>query len=462
MASSENRFDCIVLGAGVSGLATAWRLTREGLRVLVVEKQKRCGGVITTIEDDGYLIEIGPNSFTSFPNAIMELLDELGIRDRAFAQPLGEHDRFVWYKGKLRKVPMGPGGLFTTSILSPFQKLKAIAGVLAKKGIVEKDVELGAFFRDRVGAAVVERMLKPFTAGVYAADADRISFAATLPKLYEPMRRHASIMAALKSLRKPGAKRPKRALVSFPKGLCELPEALVGGLEKAGAILEFETEATLRPGSDCRWAVDYNGMTAEADQIVIATPTTQAAGYLTELAPDASAELRAIPYAGLIVFHVGAPEEQFGENRNGFGFLSVAEQGVRALGMVWSDRIFPGRAPKGHRLLTCFYGGDKDPEILGWDEQRVRRQLIEDLKTTMNFRGGELPFLRYHRWERALPIFRVGHMDRMAKAREALPGGVQLLGNYLGGVSIPDRVEKANALARDIQSRVEQRDKVLV
>ncbi|MCB2154389.1 protoporphyrinogen oxidase [bacterium] len=459
---SEQTFDCIVLGAGVSGLATAWRLMKNGQRVLVVEKQPRCGGVITTKQEDDYLIEIGPNSFTSFPLAIVELLDELGIRDRAFAQPLSEHDRFVWYKGKLRKVPMGPGGLITTDILSLGQKFKAVSGIFAKKGRVEQDMELGEFFRQRVGPAVVERMLKPFMAGVYAADADRISFAATLPKLYEPMRQHESIMAALKSLRKPGQKRkkrPKRALVSFPNGLKELPEALVSGLEKAGATLEFETTATLRPGTNCRWAVEYNGKTAESDQVVIATPTSQAADYLENIAAPAAMELRAIPYAGLIVFHVGAPEEMFAENRNGFGFLSVAEQGVRVLGMIWSDRIFPNRAPDGHRLLTCFYGGDKDSEVLGWDEDRLRKQLVEDLKTTMKFRGGDLPFLKFHRWERALPIFRVGHMDRMAKAREALPQGIELLGNYLGGVSIPDRVDKANTLAREILERAGKRDK---
>src|SRR5207237_1842119 len=54
---------CVVVGAGLTGLAAAWELTRAGADVVVLESERRAGGVVLTERRDGFLVEGGPDGF---------------------------------------------------------------------------------------------------------------------------------------------------------------------------------------------------------------------------------------------------------------------------------------------------------------------------------------------------------------------------------------------------------------
>jgi monoamine oxidase len=64
-AAPARPLDVIVLGAGVSGLNTAWLLEREGLSVRVLEGRKRVGGRVHTLFDQPGLPEMGFNSMAA-------------------------------------------------------------------------------------------------------------------------------------------------------------------------------------------------------------------------------------------------------------------------------------------------------------------------------------------------------------------------------------------------------------
>ena len=54
--------DIVVIGAGLTGLSTAFNLKKMGRDVLVLEKQNRIGGQIATHNEDGFTFESGPNT----------------------------------------------------------------------------------------------------------------------------------------------------------------------------------------------------------------------------------------------------------------------------------------------------------------------------------------------------------------------------------------------------------------
>ncbi len=58
------RYDTVVIGAGISGLLSALALSKEGKKVLVLEKENYIGGVCRSYEVDGYRVDTGPHAIT--------------------------------------------------------------------------------------------------------------------------------------------------------------------------------------------------------------------------------------------------------------------------------------------------------------------------------------------------------------------------------------------------------------
>ena len=73
-------FPAIVIGGGISGLACAYRLQQAGIPVRVLDAGTRPGGLIATIEKDGFRFELGPQSFLS-TQPLLKLIDSLGLKD---------------------------------------------------------------------------------------------------------------------------------------------------------------------------------------------------------------------------------------------------------------------------------------------------------------------------------------------------------------------------------------------
>ncbi|MBI1290805.1 protoporphyrinogen oxidase [bacterium] len=442
-----------ILGAGITGLVAALKLAQRGHQVTLIERASRLGGVIQSVREDGWLREIGPNSFTSSPH-LDALTEELGLGAEMLATPLKDHDRFVWKAGRLRCVPTGPGELLKTDVLSTGEKLRLLFGLVKRYDPPTEDLPLASFFRSVLGPGVVESLLKPFLAGVYAADGDRVSFEATFNKLWVAVRGERRLISALKAMRraspKPDGPRKPRALVSFRDGLETLPRGLEKAIRAAGVQVITDRDYALSRSGD-GWSVELAGTEPiPCDQVVLACSAERAGRLLAPHAKPLADWLHSIEYAALTVVHVGAPEDAFRDKRRGFGFLSVADQGIEALGMIWNDRMFPGRTPPGGRILTCFYGGEKRAETNRWSDERLVQALRADLATVLGHDGRDFDLLRITRWERALPVFRVGHRVRQNQAMRHLPPGVHLAGNFLGGVSIPDRVEAAIQLAKGL------------
>jgi len=74
--------DVAIVGGGISGLAAAYELQRQGLNVRVLEAIPRAGGVITTERFDDWIIDGGPDSILVQKPAAVALCRELGIADR--------------------------------------------------------------------------------------------------------------------------------------------------------------------------------------------------------------------------------------------------------------------------------------------------------------------------------------------------------------------------------------------
>ncbi|PIN20107.1 Protoporphyrinogen oxidase [Handroanthus impetiginosus] len=132
-SESDNQkpmLDCVIVGAGISGLCIAQALATKhsNSNLMVTEARERVGGNITTVERDGYLWEEGPNSFQP-SDPVLTMAVDSGLKDELV---LGDPNapRFVLWNGKLRPVPSKPTDLPFFDLMSFPGKIRAGLGAI--------------------------------------------------------------------------------------------------------------------------------------------------------------------------------------------------------------------------------------------------------------------------------------------------------------------------------------------
>jgi oxygen-dependent protoporphyrinogen oxidase len=133
---------------------------------------------------------------------------------------------------------------------------------------------------------------------------------------------------------------------------------------------------------------------------------------------------------------------------DGFGYLSPQRERRDVLGVQWCSSIFPDRAPPGLVLLRALCGGWGRPEVVGWPEPRLLGAVRAEFRAAMGIHA-EPVFHHVVRWDRAIPQYHLGHLDRVAwiEERASHHPGLFLGGNSYHGVALNDCVEQASLLA---------------
>ncbi len=238
----------VVVGGGITGLAAAHRaveLAREraiALELALIEARERLGGTIATERADGFLVEAGPDSFLSEKPWALALCGRLGVENRLVRTDDRFRKVFVWRAGRLHPLPDGFQLLAPTK-LGPFVevrlfswpgKLRMALDLVLPRGVSD-DESLGAFVRRRLGREALERVAQPLVAGIYTADPDELSLAATMPRFCELERRERSMILGLwranRRAPQPGTSGARWSLfVTFQNGMEELVAALASRL----------------------------------------------------------------------------------------------------------------------------------------------------------------------------------------------------------------------------------------
>ena len=446
--------DVLVVGAGISGLATAYGLKQRGAAVEVFEAAPRTGGVIGTRRRNSALFEQGPNSTLDTTPLINALLDALGIRGERQDAAAVANTRFIVRGGMLIALPTSPGAFLTTSAFSLRAKLALLREPFVAPAPAAAEESIAAFVRRRLGAEFLDYAIDPFVAGVYAGDPERISVSAAFPRLHALEQKYGSLIKGQlmgASERKKSADKSKNAAASFSfrGGMATLTDALareVGRIETGVLVRRIER------GADGVFTVagarGGDPVLRRTRAVVIAAPAQEAAKLMRELAPDATRGLAAIEYAAVASAASAYRRTDIAHSLAGFGFLVPKKENRRILGTLFSSSMFEGRAPLNSVLLTTFIGGQRNPELMRQADRELETLVQEELAALLGAASPPL-WTEITRWPQAIPQYNLGHAGRLRPvegAERALPG-LFFCANYRGGVSVADCIKSAHATA---------------
>lgn len=458
----------VIVGGGIAGLAAAHRLvelSRERetpLRFTLLEASGRLGGVIGTERRDDFLLELGPDSFISEKPWALALCRRIGLEPELIGTRDEHRSTFVVHDGKLEQLPEGfmllaPtkfAPLVRSRIFSWPGKVRMALDLILPRGAQRDDESLGSFVRRRLGREALERVAQPLIGGIYTADPDRLSLAATMPRFLQMEREHRSVIYAMWQ----GARnRPQEAqnasgarwslFVTLRNGMQQFVDTLAPRLS-LGEVRTKSAVASIHQTNGQWTVVCEDGFSLQADGVVVTTPAFQAARIVRELDGQLADQLASISYSSAATVNLAYRREQIPHPLNGFGFVVPHIEHRSIIAGSFSSVKYAGRAPGEHVLLRAFVGGSLQASLFNLDDQAMESAVRRELELLLGIRATPL-FVRIARYPRSMPQYLVGHVRLVEQIEQkaARYPGLALAGNAYRGVGIADCVRGGEVAA---------------
>ena len=432
-----------IVGAGISGLSTAFYLqrARPDWELVIYDAGKEPGGTMRTVDCDGFRFEAGGNGFLTNKPDSMQLVQDAGAEHLLLPSSDLARRRFI-FTDQLHRLPESPPAFIASKLLSLRQKLRVAAEIMISAKRDAGDESLQSFGYRRVGKAFTDIFLDAMTAGIYATTPDRVSVNAAFPLVVRLEQEHGGLFRGMIARRKRSAG-PGGILMSFS-----------GGVGSFIAHLQDKLQADWRLGSPVTGILQEGGAyrisTADGedvvDRVVLAAPAPAAADMLSGLDEDLAARLGAIEYSPIAV--VGFGYRQPVHPLEGFGLLTTSAAGLPVLGVLWDSSIFPDRAPEGAGAVRVMIGGQRNPELVEQDEAGLVATAREGVRQTMGI-DAEPDVSFVQRWERGIPNYAVGHLQAMEELFSRVQHHPQLYlnCNAYHGIAMNDCVRNSRELA---------------
>ena len=439
----------VVIGGGISGLTTAYRLAAAGVDVTVREASDRPGGKLGTVQVGDVRLETGADSFVARKPWAVDLCRDLGLAGELVSP--GAKGAYLWTDrglvAFLKDAPFGiPGDIGDVMRwpgVSGAGRRRAAQDLLRGKRKDGAEETLGGLLRRRLGDEATDMAVAPLLAGLYAGDVDRLSASATFPELVAWEATQGSLIRGSQAAMRSASRGTPTPMFVKPKGGVErLTDTLAASLgdrvvtgAPVGSLAELEADGPVAA-------------------TVLAVPAFEAARLVEPDAATASDDLRAIPYASTgVVFLVFGDGTQ-ASLPEGTGFV-VPRGKAPMTACTWISSKWPDPAYGSRAVVRCYVGGVGDEDVLEASDDELLDACVRHLAAVLDL--PERPeSSSVVRWLRAMPQYEIGHVERVAAIRRSLPAGIFVVGSAYDGVGIPDCVRGAGETAEQVLAHLDR------
>ncbi len=444
----------IILGGGLTGLTTAYKLAKLNIDFVLLEKSDRVGGVIKTVHENGFMYETGPNTGIIGSPELAELIEDLHedldlqIGEKAVKR------RLILKNGKWAALPSGPISAVSTPLFRLTDKFRILGEPFRKKG-TDPNETLAQLVKRRMGKSFLSYAIDPFILGVYAGDPSLLVTRTAFPKLYALEQNYGSFIGGTLKKKKEGksAREAKatRDVFSFNGGL----EQLTRSLEKHAGKYRIWTsiEDAIITKQEGKYQIDasQNGKAVhfESDILISCLNAPHLENSMFQFLEAGSLDpIKAVSYAPTVEVVLGFNKWN-GRKLDAFGGLIPHCEGRQLLGVLFLSAFLPERAPEGGALLTIFMGGVRNPKWIKASDEEIIKQVKEEILDLMDLKTFDPDLLKIFRHNGAIPQYSFESDKKMARISqlEKQHSNFIIGGNILDGIGIADRVKQGYHLA---------------
>lgn len=438
--------DVIVIGGGISGLATAHYLLQHGLDVQLLERQVRTGGNAISERFDGFLMEHGPSTFNAAVPESVEKISELGLLEQARDLGPNVQQRYLRDGGKLTGISANPLGFFKSDYLSLRGRIRILFEGLVPRNRSDSEETIHEFVSRRFGREFADKVMDPMAAGIFMGDSKQLSISGAFPKLAEMEQQLGSITRGV--LRAKRGSEPGRHLYSWDGGIGTIAQIFAMPL---GARVHTGVTVIGLSKIATGFQVKTSHGTRTARAVVLAVQPHVATGLLEHIDPIGAATASAISAPPINVAFFGYRRDQVAHPLDGLGFLSTKDNRRILSGAQFSSTMYSGRAPDGFVAISAYAGGVRNPELANVSTADLTLQMHHELAEMLGIKGAPV-FSRTRRWALGLPQYTLGHGARQTIFRQTADRveGLFITGNFTGGVSVANCMKSAMSTAKSV------------
>lgn len=440
----QDRKTVIVVGAGIAGLTAAYRLTKAGFKVKVLEARDDVGGRAHTVHKNGYKIDTGAGAMFETYHAYMELAAELGLKSelRLSEQLIG-----VVKKGRIHYLNTAHilrSGL-TTSLFSWGSKFRLLLAFLdiaraKRRGqLTYTDLTRAApldfetaeqYCLRRLNRELSEYLSEPIVRGMMLINSDRIS--------------KVELMHGINNI---------FDVTSY---------GLIGGVKRFSQTLAGHVDVHLQSPVESvqvigdrvevRWNEQGQTVSERVDACVMACPLPYAAPIYKE---HAALQLlnRKVRFGQCITVGIGTRTRP---DSKAFIVEVPRVESEDVCFMFLEHNKNTGAAPEGHGLITAYLEGNVAKQLLDKSDEDIIARVTPFIDRLFPGLSASIDMTHVTRWQAALPINAIGAYQAVADFNAALSpdAPVQFACDYMmAAVGQTIAVECGNLAARNLTQR---------
>lgn len=458
-SSPSSTLPVLIIGGGLTGLSAAYQLEKMGTPYVLLESGSHLGGKVQSEHTkDGFLLEKAADAcILGKPHAI-ELAQELELESEIIHPQEKTKKLYFLQNGQLLDfpanlkmfVPLDDQSFLASGVLSPAGARRFLAEQdVPPKSHTAEDESLASFVTRRFGEEALN-FIAPMAAGIYVAHPDELSMQATFPQFLALEQQHGSVIRGSRATPKSTAP----VFMSFRDGMATLPRAmasaLTGEIRLNASVQHIQQEGVQPDGTSLDGTQPdrerarvvrvtlQDGSQLRGRGVIVAVPSWHAAPLLAEFR-EAANLIQALKVNSSVAVMLAYRPTSVAVPLNLHGLLvSPVENSPITAITVHSSKLH-GRAPAEHVLLRVFF-------------EDIQPKTAEDIaKTQVRQLLGihEEPLWCTHvDWRLKNPAYQVGHVQHLARIREALPSYVQVAGASFTGVGIPDCIRAGRQAAQ--------------